>query len=710
MSRSQLASAHPQDPPTVVVQTGGGNLSGGTIYFSLQARTRAGWTVPTSLVATTYAAGDAISISIPVSARADGDDIRRWDVSASLTNDATTLQVIGSVDGYALDEETLSALPLVISFTENDHLGLGVIVADEASLPTGANILNGMIRFVTDKSKFYRYDPRSTRVVDGDEVLTAATGRWVRAFSFSTYIASTLDPAGGLDRDIRSINDGDIIFPSYPADGSAGISTTFMWYHDEGTSAALAQGTRFTFSVVAGDQNKARLFTNKLKLTFLGFVDLATGVLDKTGDGGVGLMDGVDEEINFVSGKTGLILQKNLPVGSGYLVRVRPQFSLGDLRDEIGVNTPLRMFLYPFSQAGSYSEAGAFLGDIIYAEDDRLKVVPASGLSVNMLQGGAMVDSLSFLGNPVTAISGLALNSSDQIVAINGNGAAFLRSAVNQVGATEAIRAFVSTEQGQGQLTAESNSAVVTTATGSITINVPYPSDANGVGDIRSSYPDTQIAGLAGKSTFNPPTIYLFLTRASDGFTYQYTQSVVPGASQSFTISAFSAGTFLTAGTFQAALPAPATADQGLFVPGTPTVVASDTGGFLSADTYTVYAAFYHDGNQVSRIDNGATGTIAVLETTIAEVVEALNSVSNVGAPFDVFTGDVSAYIPTTINKFYLKVDVVPMLLYYSTALTAGGLTLVGGGSTASSVSWLGMTEAQWLGLTEAEWLALVES
>ena len=74
------------------------------------------------------------------------------------------------------------------------------------------------------------------------------------------------------------------------------------------------------------------------------------------------------------------------------------------------------------------------------------------------------------------------------------------------------------------------------------------------------------------------------------------------------------------------------------------------------------------------------------------------------------FTGDVSAYIPTTINKFYLKVDVVPMLLYYSTALTAGGLTLVGGGSTTSSVSWLGMTEAQWLGLTEAEWLALVES
>lgn len=708
MSRSQLGSAHPQPTPTVTA-AGGGNLSGsGTLYFAIQARGRGGWTVPSSLVSVAYSAGDRITVTIPSEARAAGDDIRRWEVSASLTNDATTLQVIGSIDGYALDEETLESLPANLVLSEDTHIGLGVTVVDEAALPSGADILNGQIRFVTALAKFYRYNPRSTRAVDGSEVLTAVTGRWERAFSFSTYVSSTLDPAGGIDRDIRSLGATDILFPSYPADGSPGIPVDFVWFHDPGTSSPLAQGTRFTFSVIAGGQNKANLFSNKLKLTFLGFVNLATGALDKTGDGGIGLMAGVDEEINFVSGKTNLILQKNLPVGSGYLVRVRPQFDLSELRDEIGVSTPVSLYIYPFSQAGSYTEAGAFLGNIVYNEDDRLIVVPGPGLSVQILEGGAIVNSFSFLKNPALQISGFSPNTANQVAAINGNGAAFYRSSSTAVGSSEAIRAIVSTEIGQGQLTVASGDAVVGTGTGSLSVTVAYSSDANGVGTIRADYPDEQLAGVSGKAAFNPPSIKLWVTRSSDGQITEFTESVVAGVNQVFTISSLGDGGVV------GAIPSATAANHGLFVPDTPAVTPSDTGGTLAADTYTVVAGFFHDGNQISRIDHTSPPAIGVLENTVAGLLTAINQVAQFGQPFNTFTGEVTDYIPmapagltgvSVVNRFFLKTDVDPMLLYYSIGTGQGELTLVGGGgSDSGDLTWSGLTQSEWSSMTREQW------
>lgn len=571
--------------------------------------------MPSALVSATYAAGDSITVTVPANARAAGDDIRRWDVSASLANDAITLQAIGSINGYALDEETPVGLPTALTLSEDDHIGLGVTVANEATLPVGTDLINGMVRFVSANAKFYRYNPRSTLVVDGDEVLTAAAGRWERAFSFSTYVSNTLDAGGGLDRDIRALSDTEVIFPRYPVDGSPGEPVDFLWYHDEGTAAGLAQGTRFTFSVTAGEQNKSRLFSNKLKLTFLGFVNLLTGELDKTGAGGVGTMAGVDEEINFVAGKTNLILQKTLPVGSGYLVRLRPQFSLGDLRNEIGVNVPLRLFLYPFSQAGNYTEAGAFFGDTVYADDDQLRVVPDAGLSVDVLEGGAIVSSFSFTDNPVLNVVGLTANIGGQAIAINGNGAAFWRANAAAVGQTESIRAIVSTESGQGQLSAVSANAVVSTATGSLSISIGYPSDANGVGDIRNDYPDNQIAGLTGKATFNPPTILVWVTRASDGQITQFTETVVVGTDQVFAI------TNLADGTVVGSIPGASDPAQGLFIPDTPAVTPSGTGGTLAADTYTVRAAFLYDGTQVSRVSHDSPPAIAVLTGGISDLL-----------------------------------------------------------------------------------------
>jgi hypothetical protein len=456
-----------------------------------------------------------------------------------------------------------------------------------------------MVRQVTSLAKFFRYDERSTKTADGLTVLTANVGRWEEVGNNSTYIASQTGPSGA-DRDIRLISASDVLVPEYPADGSLSLPVKLIWFHDEGTSSPLPQGTRFTLSVLAAGANKTELFRNKIKLTFRGFVDLSDGTLD-TSDGLSGTMLGVDEEIDFEPGKSSLLLQKDLPQGSGYLVEARLKFSLWELNGQIGINTPLQMFLFPFAQAGNYSESGSFVGNIVYPTDDRLRVVPGPNLQARVLSGGAMVASYSFLKNPVRLVTDLLANTGGQQVTINGDGAAFLRSGT--IPASEALRAVVSTQSGQGVTSAASAGVATTGSTSKLTVTVGYPSDVDGVGTIRSNYPDSQIAAVsAADVTFNPPTIYLFVNNGSQIRRFSF--NVVPDVNQTFEITDWSAGTVV------GSIPGASDPYQGLFVPNTPAVAGAGSGGNLAAATYTVTAAFYHDGNQVSRVNHGAVGAI----------------------------------------------------------------------------------------------------
>ena len=242
MSRSQLASAHPQPDPVVTVNSGSGSTTGsGTLYFALQARTRGGWTINSTLVSATYSAGDSITIQIPASARAAGDDIRRWEVLASATNDATALKSLAWIEGYQLDEETLVSLPASITLATDELLALAATVANPAALPAGSDRVHGQVREVTSLAKFFRYNERSTKTADGSTVLTANTGRWEQVGNNSTYIASQTGPSGA-DRDIRLIPATDVLSPEYAADGSLSLPIKLLWYHDEGTSSPLSQG------------------------------------------------------------------------------------------------------------------------------------------------------------------------------------------------------------------------------------------------------------------------------------------------------------------------------------------------------------------------------------------------------------------------------------------------------------------------------------
>lgn len=605
MSRSQFASAHPQPQPVITVNSGGGSLgSGGTLWFAIQARCRGGWTVPSPLVQATYSAGDSISIQVPSGARAAGDDIRRWEILAAAANNATQLKSLAWIEGYELDEMTAVSLPASITLATDPQIALAASVADPASLPTGSDRVHGQVREVASLAKFFRYNVRSTKVADGSTVLSADTGRWEQVGNNSTYLAGQTG-AGGCDRDVRLVSESDVLIPEYAGDGSLGLPIKLVWYHDEGTSSPLPQGTRFGLSVLVNGANKSNLFRNKLKLTFRGFVDLSTGVID-TSDGASGTMAGVDEEVDFFPQKTDLLLQKGLPQGQGYLVEVRPQFNLWELNGQVGINSPVSIFLFPYAQAGNYSEVGGLFGNVVYPSGDRLLVVPGGPLAANILGGGAMVDSYSFFGSEAQIVTGLAANTGSQQITINGDGNGFRR--VGTIPTSEALRALVSTESGQGVPSVASAGAVISGSSGSLSVEVGYPSTAGGVGTIRGDYPDGQVAGkTADDVSFNPPVLYLF---ASDGSEIRrFTANVVPGESQIVSITNWAAGTVV------GSVPGASDPYQGLFKPDTPSVTPSESGGNLAAATYTVQAAFYWDGNQLSRVNHSAPGAMAIQGT-----------------------------------------------------------------------------------------------
>jgi hypothetical protein len=205
-----------------------------------------------------------------------------------------------------------------------------------------------MVRMVTSLATYFRYNIRSTKTVNNTTVLSAATGRWERVGNDTTFILDRTLTPGGCDRDVRIIPDADVDLPEYAADGSSGVPVNLVWYHDEGVSSPLPQGTRFSISVLVNEANKSALFKGKIKLIFRGFVNLADGTLD-TSDGQGGTMAGVNETITYVPEKTGLLLQKALPQGYGYLVSVYPEFM------------PLFVsFYFPFPSLAIIQKPGTF--------------------------------------------------------------------------------------------------------------------------------------------------------------------------------------------------------------------------------------------------------------------------------------------------------------------------------------------------------------
>ncbi|WP_432812483.1 hypothetical protein, partial [Pantanalinema sp. GBBB05] len=591
-----------------------------TLFFALQGENPAGCNLPSTLIQKTINAGQQLEIELPTAIRGAGEAWTGYVISASLTNDSSTLVQLARVEALDTDDSVVP-LPVTLTLSSDDHFKLSESVASPAALPA-TGLIPGMRRGVSSLSYVFEYDPLSTEPIDSPVVLSASPnpGRWIRVGGFSRVPISVGSP-GGCAQDIRGISEAVISTRRYACDGSNGRKRTF-WLTNAGTDA-IASGQRVMVAITLNDIPRSATFEGLLRCVFRGYANTTTGALRTlAGDGSP--MRGINQEVLFENTKTDLIFEDELAAGEAYVLDIYPNFIPAYLNNEIVKGALIKVFPTIASQAGAYTEAGDALGDRIYPQYDRGLVVPKKGAAaVKVLKRSGLVNSRSFLAQPETIVSGFLANTSDQSVRINGSGAVY-RGTDTQLD-TEARRARVDCVAGV------SNPSPWSAATGlvgsaGITVTLTYPSNGTNA-TIRSNYPDPLLAGLTGKAELNPlyVTIYVRAYNSVIDLTTIKKYSglpIVDGATQIFEISDWDEGVTI------ASVPGAPSADFCPFQ----AISASFVGGEIGSgnlpsapNDISVAYAFEYDGSIPSSISHStAYGCLHTSSLTLAEVEDAI--------------------------------------------------------------------------------------
>ncbi|KYC42056.1 hypothetical protein WA1_18820 [Scytonema hofmannii PCC 7110] len=591
-------------PPWQIQVLSGGNLSSaGTLYFSFQLQNRAGFNKPSASAAIAYSINQRIVITIPESVRKDAWDIHYFVLSAGTTADASQHVQIARVPGYQYGlgiepQSVKTVLPATIELSRDVHLALASSIATLADFPVGANRLDGQVRWVTSESKWFEYRADSILPITTDAI-EADVGRWVRIGGASAYVTGTAIGVGS-DRPIGAINPVTIIpTPTYPGQ-DAGNNKVLpaweaqYWLYNSGPDV-LPAGHEFGVELSYNEKRSPDLLNGVVMVKFIGFAS-ADGTIRTTDAQGrnfpnTGAYFSWTPKITTV-----FVTADDLQVGEAIALVVKPFFSKAELNNQLTPGSTLGVIPAIRTQSGDFNPLGKlFPTGAVYAIGDRYRVVPNTGLSVDILSGSAIVGSYDFPEKPRRTVGGLDPATAGQKIVINGNGAVFVDSPAYTPSASEALRAIVSTSAGESTVGEWSNELAVSSGGLSVTLN--YPSA------IRDNYPDV-VAG-SNKGTFNPPLATIYVQRTDTGEIRSFSGFgvVVGGNSQIFTVNDWNSGSVV------ASLPS-AAADFSLFAPGGVAIASSIAGNFPAA-TYKACYAFVYDGNQVTSISHASPPCIA---------------------------------------------------------------------------------------------------
>lgn len=591
---------------------GSGQFSApGTLRLFLQGRNRAGYTVASLPISPiNYAATDAVRVTFPAAARTAATDFHYYCLSHSPTGNASDAIQLFEWRNYEFDQVTARSLGAVTLYRD-DHVavsGGGVPIVNSVSeLPSGANVLPGMIRYLLSDGH-YRFDPFAP---SGEGAIERPGGeKWVR-FGLNgagnPAIGSVPTPFGtaGCAAPVQAISPSTIIAaPPYPAAHPPvkGTPIKLMWRNNSGSP--LAAGETFRIDVFHGAQNKSNLYAQKLKLKIHGYVNLDDGFLDASGIT-------VEQEFDWDGTRLSIVLEKDLPDGDALLLSVAPFFSKSQVGEVDGAL--ISFLLSPWGQAGEPAHGlwEAFK-DCVFPVGDRLRVLPGSGGEAIVLSGSALIKRYMFPTKSKRTVGGFLPGGTGQQLAIDGNGNCFSYPSSATLSNAEALRAKIGMEPGHSRASAWSNQI---TANGSILVTLAYPYGANG-GIVRADYPT--VGGKDG-ANFNPPFVQLYLLRVATNEILRINApvSVVSGTTQTAVISSLSGSTVVSA------LPNPPHANFCLFDP--PQVaIAVAAGGSLSGN-FRVAAAYYFDGGVITSISHDPNeGCVRELPVDLVEAIAKL--------------------------------------------------------------------------------------
>ncbi len=604
----------PVPPPLSTSTISGGNITqGGTYYFWLQIRNRAGYSLVSSVRSVVFTAGQIIQLVVPSLARPSPDNGTypyEFVVLGNTANNPATATVIASYPGYETDDLTETTLPGLIQLSEDEHLALSEGLSFLSELSSIPNPIHGMRRLV-DEDDLNPPTVTFNKIVFYSEV--GIPGWYVAQDQvFSTYVSSTSGTMGAI-ADVFNVQDGLVIAPSYSLSTDPGIrspSTAVGYWLINDTSSTIKSGTRVALTVSIGDTDISSEVTGRIIVVFRGYVDITTGILDR-GDGSGGTMAVVDVELDYAGDQIQVIgLPKDLPAGSACWFDVYAVMTLAELNNRAPIGSSLRFAFAFFAYRSIPSSPVSLFGSFIAAQFDRRLLVPTLGMGLKALNGSGKVSfegigtAFDFWNVGEQTIGTLEANTPDQAVYITKEGTCL---PMDSPTSTVLLRAEIGTVDGIGEATAWS-SPIALNGSQNLRITVTYPTQ------IRSNYPDANLSG-SDKGEFNGYGLRIWV-RPVGGSSSYYDVVITPESLSDIFVIGASAGT-------SAEPVAPVDPYFGLFqVPddGFSLSLLTQTSS-LAAGNYTVAISLRYFGN-VTKIRHDLLDAIHTFDSSVQEVWE----------------------------------------------------------------------------------------
>ena len=598
MTIAQYASGRQQICPVTVSATSGGSISADTYYFWKQGRNDIGYNLPSIVSTVTVDGTQSIELTIPADSYRTGENWKQFVISANTINDnssSTVIAVIDAVDPITQDPITL---PKTLTLSLDSHLDLTRVGV--ASLPTGSDLVEGMVREYTSTGLLYRYDPDSTETPNGSTVIAATTGNWVQYVDdFNVSVVDTQNIVNGCDIPILDITDNSKVLPlKYALDGSQGQYRR-LWLYNDNSTANIPKGERVGFVLTVNGQTASEDFEGLLKIVFEGLSDTTTGILDTLEDDLITPLEDIEVEKPYAFEASDLIIAKDVEPGEAWQCRVFPEFNSYQLRNLPSYLANIAAFPFIFPEAGTYNDASAIIGNAILPDPSTLRrAYPSTNLELFVDEGSGTVGGYFFNNKASTNVTNLIANTASQLLVINNNGEVYIGTSVQSF---EDQRALVSTALGEGH-TGGYSTAVTADASPNIDVTVEYPTT------IRNDFSDV-IAG-SNKGTFNAEEVILFIRKNSTEIR-KFTGFVTTNTTSDTFQAVWASGTVVANVN---------TNLFGLWTPNTPTTVVASTTG---TDSYEVAVSFNYLGNSVTNIDHSVTaGSIQELTSNILDLLE----------------------------------------------------------------------------------------
>lgn len=572
MTKFQFAGVRPKACIHSAEKSTGGTTTSaiaGNWQFYLQFRNRAGYSLLSDPVLLTLQAGDRVSFTIPADARREGEHHEEWIIAGAKSTQNIDARVLFSVPAW--DEGgNPTVLPATVTLSSNEHFGLEVTVANESALPVAP--LHGQRRGLLSTGQIVSYDSRSE------------TWNPILPPRFTSYVNSA-EGEGGANRDAGLLGDWQgVVYPDYDSGyplPSRGNAIGYWLVND--TKFDIPSGTPVVFTFRAG---KFTDWQNKIIITPKGYADILTGYLDRSGEGGTGLYEGIDQDFLYQKFKGEIVLEKNLPPNRAFYFEVTPQFSDSQLGNLVLQGETLTVYASFGEEVSSYAPGTYGLGDYIYPEPtSRKRIYPNIGyLSAEASPGAGLIKQREFRKSNSQIFFGFDANTANQQVVISGDGNCFL---ADEVPPYAVRRALAGTVDGVGKPTPFQHNLTVDSGK-AVRLVISHPTA------IRSNYPDVVAGSTLGE--FNASKVYVYLRNISSGEILQFVKEIIPGSTSSnFAIGGL-AGTPITS------LPNPDNT-FGLYEPVSFSATIESVSGELPTAVVEVAIAYFFE-NTLTSIDH----------------------------------------------------------------------------------------------------------